>query len=227
MFLIVFVIAGFVTKVVAEVMHEVFGHGSFVLLFGGQITSVDISLVWPYDFSRINWSFPNGISSIQMAWVYAGGILVCLCLSFLFQVFLIIKKEVAWYSAVTLFWLAFWTFISSTGYLIIGGLAPFGDIYELIKLGALTRFLSLSIGLIIFIVGFVVLSWILRKSLMKIFTPKKARLGVTLFWLIIPALVIVMLANPERDLQLTYLPLAFMPSLLSFIIENFLISSKQ
>jgi len=221
-FLAVFVVVGFVMKMVAEFVHEVCGHGLFVLLFGGKITGVYISVLWPYELSHIDWDL-----TAQIAWVYAGGILVCLCVSFLTQAFLLVKKKTLWYFALTLFWLAFWTLINSTGYLVIGGLTSFGDIKELIALGVLTSLLSLVIGFVIFVIGFVGLSWILRKILIDAFTPKRASLGVSLFWLIIPVLVLVMLANPERGLQVAYLPLTFIPALLSFVIEHFLVLSKQ
>lgn len=226
-FLASFIVLGFVMKIVAEFVHEVCGHGLFVLLFGGEITSVHISVLWPYELSRIGWSLPTTVTSAQMAWIYGGGILACLCVSFLAQAFLFVKKKISLYFAITLFWLAFWTLINSTGYLILGGLTPFGDIHELIKLGVLTKSLSLALGIILFIAGFVVLSWILREVLVGEFPIKKASLGVTLFWLIIPVLGAVMLASPERNFQATYLPLMFIPSLLSFIIEYFLVSSKQ
>jgi hypothetical protein len=221
------IVVGFIVKIVAEFVHEICGHGLFVLLFRGTIKAVYISVLWPYDLSRIDWSLPSNISSAQMAWVYAGGILVCLCVSFLTQVFLLVKKKTPWYFALALFWLAFWTLINSTGYFIIGGLTSFGDIKELIALGVLTSLLSLLFGLAFFALGFVALSWILRKILTGLFTPKRASLGVCFFWLIIPVLVLVMLANPERSLQVAYLPLTFIPELLSFVIEYFLVLSKH
>jgi hypothetical protein len=95
-FLAVFVVVGFVMKMVAEFVHEVCGHGLFVLLFGGEITGVYISVLWPYEFSYISWNL-----TAQMAWVYAGGILVCLCVSFLTQAFLIVKKKMPWYCSYT------------------------------------------------------------------------------------------------------------------------------
>ena len=226
-FLASFIVLGFVMKIVAEFVHEVCGHGLFVLLFGGEITSVHISFLWPYELSSIKLPPPNTFTSTQWAWIYAGGILACLCVSFLAQALLILKKKISWYFAITLFWLAFWTFISSTGYLVIGGLTPFGDVKELIRLRVLTAFLSLVMGFIMFVIGFFALSWILRRTLTEIFPLKKASLGVTLFWLIIPVLGAVMLASPERNFQIAYLPLMFIPSLLSFIIEYFLILSKQ
>ncbi len=226
-FLVSFLILGFVMKIVSEFLHEVGGHGLFVLLFGGKIKNVYISVLWPYTLSHINWSLPSGLTSLQMAWIYGGGILVCLCASFLIQASLLVKKGIPSHFALTLFWLAFWTSINSAGYLVIGGLTTFGDIHELIRLEVFTNTLSLMIGFIIFIVGFAALSWILREILTEIFPLKKASLGVVLFWLIIPALVLVMLVSPERGLQVAYFPLAFIPVLLSFVTEYFLVLSKQ
>ena len=214
-------------KIVAEFVHEICGHASFVLLFGGEVTGIHISLLWPYELSSISWSLPSTITPTQRAWIYGGGIFVSLFLSFLIQAFLLVKKRITRYYAITLFWLAFWTFISSTGYLIIGGLAPFGDVYHLVELGVLTSFSSLILGLIVFIVGFVALSWGLREILVEVFSFKNANFGVPFFWLILPVLGIAMLASPERNFQVAYLPLTFIPTLLSFIIEYFLILPKQ
>jgi len=219
-------VVGFIVKVVAEFIHEVFGHGLFVLLFGGGVTGVHISLLWPYELSYIEW-LPGRFTSAQIAWIYAGGMLACLCVSFLSQALLLMKKKVRWYFTITLFWLAFWTLVNSTGYLIIGGLRPFGDVYALIWLGVLTSHLSLVIGLIIFLIGLVTLSWFLSRIFSEFFPPRNVSLGVTLFWLIIPVLVVVMLANPERGLQVVYLPLTFIPALLSFSIRYLMFLSKQ
>jgi len=227
MFLTVFIVAGFIIKIISEAVHELLGHGLFVLLFGGKITGLYISILWPYELSRISWSLPSGITSTQIALIYAGGIIVFLSASLLPQAFLLVKKKIRRYFALTLFWFAFWTFMNSTGYLLIGGLAPFGDVYELTNLGVLTTLLSLAIGLIIFVIGFVALSWILRRIFVEVFSIKKASLGVIIFWFIIPILSIVMLANPERGLRWTYLPLTFIPALLSLVIEYFLVLSKQ
>lgn len=226
-FLVVFMVIGFVMKLVAEFVHEVFGHGLFVLLFGGEIIGVHISILWPYELSYICWNLPDGINSVQMAWIYMSGILISLCLSFVIQVFLFLTKKIWRCFALSLFWLAFWTFISATGYLLVGGLAPFGDVFELIKLGVLTESLSFVVGFMIFIIGFIALSWILRRILTEILTSKGASLSVVLFWLIIPMLLIVMVISPERNLQAAYFPLAFLPVLLSFAIEYFMVLSKQ
>jgi len=227
LFYIMLPVLGFLTKIVAEFIHEVLGHGLFVLLLGGEIADLRISVLWPYEFSHIRWFWPDAVSPVQQAWAYAGGILVCLAVSFLIQAFLIVKRKLRWHYSLMFFWLAFWMFISSAGYLLIGGFAPFGDVYNLIELGVLTRHSSFLIGIVVFIIGFVALSLILRRTLTGFYSFRMGSLGVSVFWLIVPLLFIAVVASPEHILQTMYLPLAFLPSLLSFIMEFKLVLAKQ
>lgn len=46
-----FVVAAFATKIVAELTHEILGHGFLVLLFGEEITRIYISVLWPYNLT--------------------------------------------------------------------------------------------------------------------------------------------------------------------------------
>ena len=160
-----------------------------------------------------------------MAWVYGGGIFICLCISFVIQFFLLIKK-VSCYFAAFLFWLAFWTFISSVGYLIIGGLTPFGDVQDLIRLGFFTSQLSLALGLTMFFIGFFSLSRIIRKLFTKVFSSKIVHFGTVLFWLIVPILVLVTMINPARKFPLSLFPATFLPTFLAFLIEFYLAKQK-
>ena len=78
-FLTVFLSLGFITKILGEVVHEVMGHGLFVLAFGGRITNVSISLLWPYELSQIGFAAPtHGFQPWQEVLVDGGGILMCL-----------------------------------------------------------------------------------------------------------------------------------------------------
>ena len=101
-FLSAFIIAGLAAKIVAEVIHEVLGHGTFVLLFGGSVRTVYISVFWPYELSYITWSLSGSSASEAMIWVYLGGILACAVVSFVAQVFILSKKEIWWPSALFL-----------------------------------------------------------------------------------------------------------------------------
>jgi len=52
-FLAEFLLIAFIMKIAGEFVHEVFGHGLFVLLFGGRIIQVYLSILWPYELSYI------------------------------------------------------------------------------------------------------------------------------------------------------------------------------
>jgi hypothetical protein len=137
-------------KLIGEFVHEVMGHGFFILLFGGQITRVHISWLWPYELSHIE--FSGHFDAWQLTWIYGGGILVCIVVSFLLQI--LVRTVRDWRLKTLLFWLALWTFITPAGYLILGGINPFGDIWKLIDYGVLSQTIAIVVGLLIFLPSF-------------------------------------------------------------------------
>lgn len=214
-FILAFLIVGFVMKMVGEAVHELLGHGSFVLLFGGRVTSVYISLLWPYELSYVGWSMPRA-SLDQMVWVVGGGILVSAIVSFFIQ-FVLLWKHLRWQFSVPLFWLSFWCYINATGYLIVGGVSPFGDVEELIRLGVLTSSFATIVGTALFLVGFVLLSKILCETLTT-FLEEKTSWGILTFWFIIPALVgLTMLGRGMYHISL--ISFSLVPILLSYLLE--------
>jgi len=225
-FLSVFLFLAFAMKVIGEFVHEVMGHGFFVLLFGGEIVRVHISLLWPYDFSSIEWK--GNFQTWQLPWINGGGILVCLIVSCVLQTLLFLRIVNDWRFSSTLFWLSFWTFLNPTGYLILGGISPFGDIAALIAEGALTQVSSLVIGLIIFLIAFFSLSKIFRDLLLSvdiIRDIKDLRISLSLFWLLIPLTTAIMLIG--RGQPLFYLPLSFIPVMLALIAPSILLPSRS
>lgn len=214
-FIPAFLFAGFVMKMVGEAVHELLGHGSFALLFGGQVTYVYISLLWPYEFSYVGLSIPSAMPD-QMAWIVGGGILVSAIVSFLIQ-FLLLWKYIRWQFSLPLFWLSFWCHINATGYLIVGGISPFGDVEELMRLGALTSLLAVMLGAALFLAGFFLLSEILRRTL-TIVLEKKARWEMLAFWFIVPALVGLTMAG-RGIFHFLLVPFSFIPVLLSYLLE--------
>ena len=48
-----FLTTALVMKIMGEFVHEFMGHGLFVLLFGGRIIQVYLSILWPYELSYI------------------------------------------------------------------------------------------------------------------------------------------------------------------------------
>jgi len=188
---LIFLSLGFVAKILGEVVHEVMGHNLFILAFGGKTTSVTISFLWPYELSYIGFAPPSGgFQPWQEALVDGGGILVCLIVSFTIQAILLLgfSKRGNWVVSSFLFWLAFWTFINPAGYLVVGGVEPFGDVANLISAGVMTQELALGLGLAIFFINLLTLSTILRNVLLKAGVKEDARWSVVLFWLIVPLL---------------------------------------
>ena len=221
-FLIVFLCFGFITKVISEFVHEVGGHGLFVLVFGGTITRVHISLLWPYTLSGIGYDPPpGGFQNWQKPWVDGGGLLVCLLVTCVLQTLLYFRRIRNHRLSFILFWLAFWTFLNPTGYLIIGGMRPFGDIWQLINAGVLTQASSIGLGLLLFLVAFY--------SLSKIFNDVIVQAGIvenvgeldfflSLFWLIIPlTTVLALMGLPFLGSRyFIALPISFIPSIVAY-----------
>jgi hypothetical protein len=213
-FLMAFLPLGFVAKILGEVVHEVMGHGLFAVAFGGRITSVSISLLWPYELSHIGFAPPpGGFRPWQEVLVDGGGILMCLVVSFILQLILLLNlsKRGNWVVSSMLFWLAFWTFINPAGYLVVGGIEPFGDVANLISAGAMTQQLAFILGLLMFLFSLFTLSVILRNILRQARVNEDARWSIVLFWLIIPLLTFVSVLGPGQPLLIALL--GFIPVL--------------
>lgn len=230
-FLMVFLSLGFVTKILGEVVHEVIGHGLFALAFGARITDIKISLLWPYDLSSIRFApLPSSFQPWQQVLFYGGGILMCLIVSFTLQLILLLSfsKRGNWVVSSMLFWLVFWTFISSAGYLIVGSMEPFGDVASLIATGVMTKGIALILGLSIFLVGLFPLSIILRNVLRKARVNEDARWSIVFFWLIVPLLTLVRVVGRGQPLLIALL--SFVPVLSAcagLLLHNAILSHRK
>jgi len=222
-FIVIFLVVGLVMKLVGEAVHELLGHGLSVLLFGGQITDFFISPFWPYEFSRINWNIPSA-TPIQMAWILGSGILISAIVSFSIQI-LLWWRQFRWQFSLPLFWLSFWCFVNAVGYLIVGGVFPFGDVGELIHLEVLTPSLSMIIGAALFLAGFFIFSEILAKTLTT-FLMEKTRWAILVFWFVIPALTGFTVAG-RGIFHFLLIPFSFVPILLSYLSEFQVKKGKQ
>jgi hypothetical protein len=230
-FLMAFLSLGFVAKILGEVVHEVMGHGLFALAFGGRITNVSISLLWPYELSHIGFAPPpGGFQPWQEVLVDGGGILMCLIVSFILQLILLLSfsKRGNWVVSSMLFWLAFWTFINPAGYLVVGGINPFGDVANLISAGVMTQELAFILGLLIFLANLFSLSIILRNLLRKAGVNEDARWSIVLFWLIVPLLTLVSVVGQGRPLLIALL--GFIPVLAAcagLLLHNAVLSHRK
>jgi hypothetical protein len=230
-FLTVFLSLGFITKILGEVVHEVMGHGLFVVAFGGRITNVSISLLWPYKLSGIGFAPPpSGFQPWQEVLIDGGGILMCLVVSFILQLILLLSlsKRAHWVVSSALFWLAFWTFINAAGYLVVGGIRPFGDIADLISAGVMTKELAFILGLLIFLVSLFSLSIILRNVLRKAGVKQEPRWSIVLFWLIVPLLTLFSVVGQGQPLLIALL--GFIPVLAAcagLLMHNAILSRRK
>jgi hypothetical protein len=230
-FLMAFLSLGFVAKILSEVVHEIIGHGLFAVAFGGRITNVSISLLWPYELSHIGFAAPpNGFLPWQKVLVDGGGILMCLIVSFILQAILLssFSKRGNWVVSSTLFWLAFWTFINPAGYLVVGGIKPFGDVANLISAGVMTQELAFILGLVIFLVNLFSLSLILRNVLRKAGVNEDARWSIVLFWLIVPLLTLASVVGQGQPLLIALL--GFIPVLAAcsgLLLHNVVLSRRK
>jgi hypothetical protein len=186
-FLGITILFALVTKVIGEFVHEIMGHGFFILLFGGEIVRVHLSPLWPYELSYIKWK--GNFEPWQQTWIAGGGILFCLIVTGILQFLLLLRFSKDWRLSIPLLWLSFWTFLNPTGYLIIGGVRPFGDIEALIADGVLVQSTSLLIGLLIFLAAFFSLSKVLTNQFIytrMVKTIKELRIALITFWITIP-----------------------------------------
>jgi len=228
-FLAYFLILAFVMKAVGEFVHEALGHGLFVVLFGGRIVRVNISLLWPYKLSSIELS--GNFEAWQLPWIDGGGILVCLTVSCIIQALLLWKVK-NWRIVVPLFWLAFWTFLNPTGYLIIGGIKPFGDISQLIVEGVLSQTSSLVIGLITFALAFFSLSRIFKDIVSNagfIKNKKQLRVCLSLLWLIIPLITLMAITGLGflSSFSLLLFAISLCPSIVALLLPGNLPSTLE
>jgi len=213
-FLTSFIALGLASKLLSEVIHEIVGHGLFVAVFGGRLTSINISATWPYKLSGVTFEQSSGgFSDWELAIVYASGIMACLLISLILQVLLLTKlsRMLHWLPALFLFWISFWTSINAAGYLFIGGIAPFGDISQLINLEVFSKTASLFSGLAAFVICFISLSKILNDLLKKNDIFSQSLWPIAIFWLIIPLITLCYVLGYNASVM--YIAISFIPSL--------------
>jgi hypothetical protein len=138
------------------------------------------------------------------------------------------SKRARWAISSTLFWLAFWTFINPAGYLVVGGIKPFGDIANIISAGVMTQKLAFILGLLVFLVALFTLSRILRNVLRKAAVNEDAKWSIVLFWLIVPLLTLVTVVGQGQPLLIALL--GFIPPVVAcagLLLRNLLLSHRK
>ena len=214
--LVVFCAVGFLAKVASEAVHEALGHGLPVVLFGGEVKEIHISLLWPYELSHIRWA--GAFEAWQMPWIQGGGMLACVSAFALLQV-LARTRVHGWLTSYSLFWLSFWTLLNPAGYLVVGGIRPFGDVQALIGLGGFTPGSVLVLGVAHFLAGFLLVSTHMRRIVLAEVPvgERAAWLYVSAFWLLLPPLAALALLG--MGMPLGYALLGLAPSALALILS--------
>ena len=214
--LAVFCAVGFLAKVASEAVHEALGHGLPVVLFGGEVKEIHISLLWPYELSYIRWA--GAFEAWQMPWIQGGGMLACVSAFALLQA-LARTRVHGRLTSYSLLWLSFWTLLNPAGYLVVGGIRPFGDVQALIGLGVFTRGSVLVLGVAHFLAGFLLVSTHMRRIVLAEVPvgERAAWLYVSAFWLLLPPLAALALLG--MGMPLGYALLGLAPSALALILS--------
>jgi hypothetical protein len=218
-----FFFISFLAKYLSEFSHEYLGHCLFSILTGGGYTAYYVSWIWPYEFGWAN-TFSSSFTSEIL--IISGGIIVCLLISLLINTlfYFIIKQESLKKIIIAipvhfLFWVSFWAFVNSIGYLLIGGLINFGDIRILSTITGIKNWIFIFPGIIFFLILFYLISnnfYTIFKPLLSI----KAENLVSLFWLLIPVIYVLFYLNPQINLDLLFLftglVIMFLPSIFTY-----------
>jgi len=182
-FLLMFLFLGFTMKVVSEFIHEM-GHASFVLILGGRVTGMSISVEWPFTLSHTRWELQNP-TDIQIALISVAGIIFDVFTTLTGQTILRTRKDIRPFLAIALFWLSFWSYLSSVVYLVMGAFYPFGDILDLIGAMPVPQLWIGTLGVVLLVSFTYSLSLILRDIFSRVLGLVNASEMVSYFWAIL------------------------------------------
>jgi len=231
LFLSSIILISFLMKYFSEWSHEFLGHGGFGFLLGGSLVDYSVSWIWPLEFGFALVNLPLGSGSIARALLASGGIITCGSAAVISQtlIFLVLRKKVLnriwlFIGFHFIFWYGFWAFMNSIGYLLIGGLLNFGDIGQIVYLTGLPNSLFISIGFVLLIVLYYMIS-VNTYSLFKPIISLRRKWIVFGIWLFVPIIYICFSLNRDINLSpnlfLIMLPIMFIPSVLSLIFPLF------
>jgi hypothetical protein len=172
-------------KVISEVIHEM-GHVLFVIGFGGEILSINISVEWPLALSHTVWKLVDSTKT-QLALIAIAGILFDTLTTMTGQFLLTHRQKEGMIYTLSLFWLSFWSYLNSVVYLVMGAFHPFGDILDLINAIHTPRLWIGSLGLILLIVYTYSLSMILKDIFFRLLVLEHSSEMVSIFWALMHA----------------------------------------
>jgi hypothetical protein len=120
-----------------------------------------------------------------------------------------------------LFWLGFWTFINPAGYLLVGGIKPFGDVEKLIGLGVLGPWSFFVMGLVVFVFCYLSLSVLLGRLVIRAgcdLGTRQLRILLAAFWALVPLITLASLAGLGWSIISLPIFLSVLPILMAWAI---------
>ncbi|MHA2202308.1 MAG: hypothetical protein ACW991_01340 [Candidatus Hodarchaeales archaeon] len=161
------------------------------MVFGGRIEGVHISLISPLDTSHITLD-QNNLTNEQYLIAVSGGMIVDLTLSFILQGILLLRR-IEWKLSIPMVWLAYWCHSNDTGIIIGNALTGVeGDMTELIGARIISASFALILGIILYFLGFFLISAIIRRMLDDYSIEKpKIKYYILIFWMVVPLNIVL------------------------------------
>jgi hypothetical protein len=161
------------------------------VVFGGRIEGVHISLISPLDTSHITLD-QNNLTNEQYLIAVSGGMIVDLTLSFILQGILLLRR-IEWKLSIPMVWLAYWCHSNDTGIIIGNALTGVeGDMTELIGARIISASFALILGIILYFLGFFLISAIIRRMLDDYSIEKpKIKYYILIFWMVVPLNIVL------------------------------------
>ena len=214
--LIYIILTCYLSRILSEIIHEVVGHGLTTVVFGGRIEGLHISLISPLDTSHITLDQTN-LTYEQYLIAVSGGMVVDLTLSFILQIILLFRR-IEWKISIPMVWLAYWCYSNDTGIIIGNALTGMeGDMTALIEAGIISAPIALSLGIILYFLGFFFISTIIRRMLLNYSVEKpKIRFYLLIFWMIVPFNIILYILKTGL---ISSIVIGLIPVLASYILE--------
>jgi hypothetical protein len=230
LFFLSITIIAFLAKYASEWTHEFLGHCGFGLLVGGVPIDFYVSFFWPIEFGYARVSVNGDISRVVML---IGGITSCFIAATLSNLYLYFwtKKRYSKEKSLSIgkllvfhviFWYGFWAFVNAVGYLIIGGISNFGDVGQISNITDIPGWIFSLIGAIAFFGFYYLISNNVYLIFQQIFPNRSIKTILSIFWLILPLLLIFLMLNPDIRNFISWwmiivtVGLMFIPSLIMY-----------
>lgn len=210
-------VAAYFSRLLSGAVHEVIGHWLWAKLLGAQGLNIDISWI---GHGLTTWV--GGLTPRETAVVVAAGIITSSIIGWAVIIYLYITRNKLHrnrYLRIPLLWIGSWLVLIQSGYMMLGGLTGFGDVGRLNELLNIPLDSFILVGFLLFVLSYISISLLFITDISSLFDESNRRLSLTLFWIIVPLLLVSFNLTYAYDIPyLTYavvVVLSFVPILLS------------